>query len=235
MVTIDRSAQVLRIDCTAPHDGALFAAPPFDRFVSASLLAHKVKQVDDAVRQAVELMTQRGAGHLPSRRLLLAKLADALARTKPGARGDAVEVVFAACRLGGVEAHPKPAMRAAVEARVAAHRADPRFAPVGFYTRSPELMRAYAQDRVLQTRLTDAGAVTAVAAPSPTTRGSARPTGRTTDWPARWPGSASATTSPAPCAPPRERAGSGCRSTPPSSRRRSRWKVASRDQASNPR
>jgi hypothetical protein len=170
-VTLDLTTQVIALDVPeyvdarrAPPPDAPRPSPGGGGFVSAALLTHKLKQVDDGVRAAVELLLQRGAGRLPARRLLLARLADRLARAAPPARGDAVEVVLAACRLGGVEATVPPGLRRAVDARVREHLAQPhRSRPVGFYSWSPELARAFQQDRMLQTRLADPAAIAAVA------------------------------------------------------------------------
>ncbi len=139
-------------------------APSAGAFVSAGLLAHKVKQVDDGVRAAVELMIQRGAGRLPARRLLLGMLADRMKGARPAVRGDAAEVIYAACRVGGVEALVPASLRRAVGERVRTHLADAsRSQPLGFYTWSPELTRAFQQDRLLQTVLHDRSSKAAVA------------------------------------------------------------------------
>lgn len=166
-VVLDLAPQVLAIDARDADlcDDTVPTAVPTNRgLVSAALLMHKVKQVDDGVRAAVELLTQRGAGRMSGRRLLLAVLADRLTRAQPPARGDAVEVVYAACRLGGIEARVPRAVERLVAARVAAHLADERRAmPMGFYAWSPELTRAWNQDRMLQTPLEDRASIGAVA------------------------------------------------------------------------
>lgn len=167
-VVLDLAPQVIALDrpeSQAPREALVpRGSPSTGNFVSAALLAHKVKQVDDGVRAAVELMIQRGAGRLPARRLLLGVLADRLTRARPAVRGDAAEVIYAACQVGGVGALVPAALRRAVGARVRAHLADAsRSQPLGFYTWSPELTRAFQQDRLLQTVFRDPSSTAAVA------------------------------------------------------------------------
>ncbi|MEZ4411077.1 MAG: hypothetical protein R3A52_32040 [Polyangiales bacterium] len=162
-VTLDLSAQVLHLEVEAPLDlgdrVAPSPAPLDDGMLSASVIAHKCKQVDDGVLAAVVGLTQRGAGKVPSRRLFLARLARALAESTPTPSGPAVASVFAACRLGSIEASVPRALRGAVDALLR----DPRTKPVGVYTWTRELSLAYQQDKALQVATDDRDSLESVA------------------------------------------------------------------------
>lgn len=139
-------------------------APSPAAFTSAAVLAHKAKQVDDGVRAAIEVLIQRGAGLTSGRRLLLALLAERLVEVRPAPQGDAVEVLLAACRVGGVEATARGALGDAVRERVRRFRGEPRRSkPLGIYTWSDELTHAFQQDRLLAEKLRSRDAVRALA------------------------------------------------------------------------
>lgn len=169
-VVLDTSAQVLSLHLDeepgshVPSDTRPRPAPSPALFTSCAVLAHKAKQVDDGVRAAVELLLQRGAGKTPGRRLLLAQIAGRLAAARPAPQGEAVEVLLAACRLGGIEATARGALGGAVARRIARFHAEPRRSkPLGFYTWSDELTRAFHQDRLLAEELRSRASVRTLA------------------------------------------------------------------------
>jgi hypothetical protein len=156
-VKVDLTGQILCCDVLG-NGGQVVLAPTLDPgpladFVPGGVLLQKAKQFDDGLLASVDGLIQEGAGKLPGRRWLLARWAQ-LAAVQPRPRGDALEVLLAACRLGGVEAPAVPALDDAVALRLRAFLEAPVLSkPLGFYTWTEGLARTFQQDRMLQTRL----------------------------------------------------------------------------------
>ena len=133
-------------------------------FVSAAMLAVKAKHIDDRLIAATKLMLMRGAGHTPGRRFLLAGWAARLFAESKDPRGDAVEVLLAACVLGAIEMPRLPrALRAAVDMRLSSFLSTPRLSlPLGFHADTPELTRSFRQNRMLATDVADPSAIEAL-------------------------------------------------------------------------
>lgn len=169
-VEVDRAPQVLNLDAP-PSSGVapptLLAIPPIGEargFVSAALLAQKAKQFDDGLYAAVEVAAEEGAGRFAGKRALFRSVCGALAGAGSGA-SEAVELLFGAARLGGLDLAPPNAFRAGVQRRVGEFlRDDLRSKPISFYTWSPELRAIFQQDRLLQTELEQRGSVDALLA-----------------------------------------------------------------------
>lgn len=141
------------------------ALPAHEGFVSAAALAQKAKYVDDRLMAATKLMLMAGAGRTPGRRYLLAQWAARLFAESKSPRGDAVEILLAACKLGQIQTPPRArALDAAVDKRIAEFLSIPRLSlPLGFHGDTAELADAFRQNRMLATHLTNARAITAVA------------------------------------------------------------------------
>lgn len=160
-VTLDLAGQVLRLEVPEEtawdqegRDPPLAPAPPLDAgFLSAAVLAHKGKQLDDGLYAAVELALQEGVGGGPGKPAWLERLAAALA----SASGEVAWTLEAARALGG---GPEAAAGAgeAVRSLVDEFLADPlQSRPLGFYTWSEPLAGVFRQDRMLQRDLEGAG------------------------------------------------------------------------------
>jgi hypothetical protein len=155
-ITLDLSDQVLDVD--APDDGQ-FGEPSLSpvpvastSLVSASVLAQKAKQFDDALYAAVELAVQRGLGAMPSKWEFLR----AWAKVALDARehGQAACLLFGACELGRAGLQLPEDVSAAVKVVVEDFLADERrSAPLGFYTQTAQLAAIFRQDRLLMTEL----------------------------------------------------------------------------------
>jgi hypothetical protein len=169
-VQLDLSTQVLRLDI--PEDRSLGGpadismgiqeAPIAPRlsgissqgFVSASMLAQKAKQFDDGLYAAVELAAEQGAGRFAGKASLLRNVARALEALKQTPAGNAPEVIFAGCGMGGLEINVPRQLRKAVQDTTEEFLRDPlRSKPIGFYTWSEELATIFRQDRMLQTEM----------------------------------------------------------------------------------
>jgi hypothetical protein len=172
---LHREEQVLALEVDDPFSARLSArasdvmgagATGDSPFVSASVLALKAKQVDDGVYAAVELAAQRGAGAIEGKYALLhgilAHLDTRVSGAAPGAEGggEARAVIDAASSLGGVHA-PSPGHATLLRDEFLADEL--RSKPLGFYTWSDELARIFRQDRMLQTELSKARDLLAVA------------------------------------------------------------------------
>src|SRR5262249_17670146 len=98
-------------------------------------------------------------------RYLLARWAARLFAESTSPKGDAVEVLLAACELGKIETPRRAqALDAAVSARIADFMGQPRLSlPLGFHGDTAELAAAFHQNRMLATRVTNARAISAVA------------------------------------------------------------------------
>ena len=125
-------------------------------FISASILAQKARQFDDGLYAAVDLAAQQGAGCFAGKASLLKKVARALAALPETPAGQTEGVIFAACKLGRVEADVPARLQKFVDSTVAGFLKDPlRSKPIGFYTWTEELAAIFRQDRMLQTELKD--------------------------------------------------------------------------------
>jgi hypothetical protein len=156
---IHRDDQVLRLGADDPL-GAELARTPHQargssRFVSAALLATKAKQVDDGLYAAVELAAQRGAGSFAGKLALLHGLLAHLSGD-----GEARATLDAASSLGGTHAC-SPGLAARIRDGFLADELKSK--PLGFYTWSDELARIFRQDRLLQSDLSQAPDLRAVA------------------------------------------------------------------------
>ena len=169
-VQLDLSTQVLRLD--VPEDRSFggpadlsagkYEAPVAptlsgiikEGLVSASMLAQKAKQFDDGLYAAVDTAAQQGIGRFAGKASLLRNVAMALEALKQTPTGNASEVIFAACKVGGLEVSVPQQQRNAVQAAVAEFLKDSlRSKPIGFYTWNEELAAIFRQDRMLQTEL----------------------------------------------------------------------------------
>lgn len=122
--------------------------------VSASALLAKAKQFDDGLLAAVEDAAARGAGRLPGKNAFLSRL---LRLLRADARvGDATVLIAAAARLAGLPVSMSPALATRVSAQLQTFRSKPAAKPMGFYTWSKKLTRAFQRDRLLQTALAPA-------------------------------------------------------------------------------
>ncbi len=148
-----------------PPDLVPSPVAPSDHLTSAALLGLKAKHVEDRVIAAIKLLLQRGTPKTMGKRALLERWAARLFAGRRSSKGDAVEVLLAACRLGNIESPAVPRdLDRAVSSRVRRFLADPvRSMPLGFHTDSPELEDAYRQNRMLQTALEDTVSIGAAA------------------------------------------------------------------------
>jgi hypothetical protein len=158
---LDLEPQVLELD--APEialyrEPELAPCPSADgSFVSASVLAQKAKQFDDALYASVELAAQAGG-----KAAFLRAWADAALAAQ--VHGEAASVLYAACELGGAARDLPPAVAAEVARTITAFRAEPRrCTPLGFYSQSSALSAIFCQDRMLMGELTDPAAADALA------------------------------------------------------------------------
>src|SRR5262245_1109874 len=87
-------------------------------FLSASVLAQKAKQFDDGLYAAVDLAAQSGAGRFAGKKSLLEALTRALAQRDVGSGSGPLEVIYAAARLGNLDATPPQALRGTMERRL---------------------------------------------------------------------------------------------------------------------
>ncbi len=162
---LDLREQVLSLD--APEDvrfsePPLRPAPEVTSIVSASVIAQKAKQVDDALYAAVEIGVQEGHGGATSKQAFLRRWAELALEAHN--RGDAAATLFAACELGGGELSLPADVAALTREVVRAFLADStRSAPLGFYTASERLSRIFRQDRMLMTELPDDDATDSLA------------------------------------------------------------------------
>jgi hypothetical protein len=124
-------------------------------FVSASMLAFKAKQLDDGIYAAAELAADKGAGELPSKKMLLSDIAAALKRLdSPGFRARALGLLGAAAELGGHPIEIKGEAKDISQKVKKSFLANPlRSKPVGFYTWSETFARIFKRDRLLQKKL----------------------------------------------------------------------------------
>ncbi|APR75755.1 Hypothetical protein A7982_01101 [Minicystis rosea] len=128
--------------------------------VSAALLAHKAKQIDDGLYAAVELSADAGAGKLRGKAALLAGLVERLAKAKPE---PAVATVLGAAWIGSAGIRlSSDAMAEAVRTVVARFEQNPASKPLGFYTWSPDLERIFRRDHLLQQELEGAAGISAI-------------------------------------------------------------------------
>jgi hypothetical protein len=96
---------------------------------------------------------------------LLESLAKSMSAIDAGSR-DAVTILLAACRLGGVPAVVPAGMDSAVHSAVTEFDANPlRSKPIGFYTWSSALSSIFRQDRMLQSEFKGEGGIAAIARP----------------------------------------------------------------------
>lgn len=168
---VDESQQTLKIHAddlvwerTAPSPtlAGLQENIPWERFISASMLAFKAKQFDDGLYAAVDLAAQHGAGKYPGKISLFTELTRGLFRG--GLHGEMSAVVFAAARLGGISVEQPGVMESAVAGLIERFLADESESrALGFYTWTQELKRIFQQDRMLQTKVRDFPAVDEVA------------------------------------------------------------------------
>lgn len=156
---VHHEGQVLRL--ASDHPGSADLSPTArqacggSRFVSAALLATKAKQVDDGIYAALELAAQRGAGSFEGKYALLHGV---LAHLRGD--GEARATLDAASSLGGE--HPcSPGL--ATRIRDAFLGDELRSKPLGFYTWSEELSRLFRQDRLLQSDVSRAPDLRALA------------------------------------------------------------------------
>ena len=155
-IRLDLSEQILALD--APED-ARYAEPELspvpaatDSLLSASVLAQKAKQFDDALYAAVELVAQHGHGAVRGKREWLRRWADAAIAA--GEHGEAATLLLAACELGGAQRALPAGVSANVRSAIDRFLGDPnRSAPLGFYTQSDALAAIFRQDRMLMTEL----------------------------------------------------------------------------------
>ncbi len=169
-IQLDLNTQVLRLDI--PEDRSFgrpgdqsrgereaTIAPTLSEissqgFVSASMLTQKAKQFDDGLYATVELAAEQGAGRFTGKTSLLKNVAGALEALKQMPAGNAPEVIFGACKLGGLGVGVPEHLRAVVDAAVRGFLGDSlRSKPIGFYTWSEQLAAIFRQDRMLQTEL----------------------------------------------------------------------------------
>jgi hypothetical protein len=165
---LDLSRQVLRIDIPEDHtfgfrqSTAESEAPisptlhrfQWDTFVSASMLAQKAKQFDDGLYAAVELAAQSGAGDFAGKAQLLQALTRSLMSGALEKPDGALQVVFAASELGGVQVDVPERWRGPVQSRRDAFLSNDLLSkPIGFYTWSESLRAIFRQDRMLQGEL----------------------------------------------------------------------------------
>jgi hypothetical protein len=184
-VEADLATQVLQLDIPedtesggfAPADGAppepgqasrttrieasiepALKLPPWGTpFISASMLLHKAKLVDDRVSATIELAAQRGAGRFPSKAGLLRALAARLTeKSIPRGSIKAASVILGAAELSQTGFVTPKAWKPAVTSIIEDFLSSPlRSKPVGFYTWTTELPPIFQQDRLLQTELAD--------------------------------------------------------------------------------
>jgi hypothetical protein len=148
--------QVVRV-AVSPSWPGLAPAPHPHGFVSAAMLVHKAKQMDDGLYAAVEIAAQEGVGTKRGKKHLLARV---LERWQGG--GPARATIEAAALLGGARRTPPSAL---AQALADALLADPlRGSPLGFYTWTEDLSRIFRQDRMLQRDLSLDEDVAALAA-----------------------------------------------------------------------
>ena len=169
-VQLDLSTQVLRLDI--PEDRSFGGpadlsegkheapvAPTLsgiidEGLVSESMLAQKAKQFDDGLYAAVDIAAQQGIGHFAGKASLLRNVAVALEALKQTPAGNVSEVIFGACKIGGLEINVPQQQRNAVQTAVEEFLKDSlRSKPIGFYTWTEELAAIFRQDRMLQTEL----------------------------------------------------------------------------------
>ncbi|HEV3122532.1 MAG TPA: hypothetical protein VGY53_11545, partial [Isosphaeraceae bacterium] len=164
-IRLDLSGQVLKADI--PDDrgfggegsaeapiSATLADIPSGGLVSASMLAQKAKQFDDGLYAAVELAAQQGAGGFPGKSSLLKVLAEHFKTLPAAPRGNALDLLFAACQIGNVPATVPAPLTASSKKTIDAFLGNElRSKPISFYTWSPELSAIFQQDRLLQTEL----------------------------------------------------------------------------------
>ncbi len=167
VLRLDLSQQILRLDIDQPVEDtepALLPTLPCSAdMLSAAVLAQKAKQVDDSLYAAVELAAQRGLGNFPSKAALFNAWADAA--LSAGEHGEAAQVLFAACELGGLKSLnlPGDVARSVQEAITQFRNNKVRSLPLGFYSEDEELTRIFSQDRMLMTELADHEAADALA------------------------------------------------------------------------
>jgi hypothetical protein len=174
LVRLDLSAQVLGINI--PEDkgfgGNGRAEAPIEptlqgidggRFVSASMLAQKAKQFDDGLYAAAELAVEDGVAQFAGKAPMLRSLAERLRKLPAAPRGNALEILFGACRLGQVGVQEPQFLTAGVESTVQTFLADALHSkPIGFYTWSKPLTAIFQQDRLLQSELKGAPSIAAL-------------------------------------------------------------------------
>lgn len=158
---VHHEGQVVRLDADDAHVPDLAARPREatgpSRFVSGAMLALKAKQVDDGLYAAIELAAQHGVGRFAGKRALL----EAVLRRRPGTdAGEARSTIEAAASLGEGR-WCEPGRPAEIREELLADEA--RSKPVGFYTWTEELTRIFRQDRLLQSDLTPATDLAALA------------------------------------------------------------------------
>ena len=171
VLAVDRSQQRIRLD--VPEDSEALGAmasdeepdPSFRRhvggtFVPAAALGFKAKQFDDGLCAAVESAATKGLGRFPGRLAWLARLLRVVSDESAGEPA-AAATVLAALRLGGAPTDALPAVDSACARITQEFLADPsRSKPLGFFTWSRELARAFQRDRLLQGGLTPEAAAT---------------------------------------------------------------------------
>ncbi len=167
-LVLDLTPQLLRLD--VPEDrgfggGQGSAEPELSRsfadlgvtsegFLGAAVLAHKAKQFDDGLYAAVELAAQDGLGAFVGKRVLLGWLAAALGHDVVPESIMGPATVVASAALGGLEVDAAPLVREAAERVRQRFLAEPnRSLPLSFYSWSPQLVRIFQQDRLLQISL----------------------------------------------------------------------------------
>jgi hypothetical protein len=164
-VRLDLRQQVLRLSIEESldprEDRPLLPTPDAalleSGFVAASLLVQKAKQFDDGLYAAVELAAQNGAGRFGGKATFIRGLAGRL--REGSSSGDALALLAAAGRLGGLQVSTAAGLEAVVTSLARRFLADEqRSKPLGFYTWSPELEAIFRQDRLLQSELDDATA-----------------------------------------------------------------------------
>lgn len=153
----------VRFHAEQPRLAPTLAGLTGGKLVSAALLAQKAKQFDDGLYATVELAAQQGAGRMPSKAGLVARMADVLARQQIG-RDDPRLTVLAAARLGGFQTPVSADVNQAVSGVLDQFQQEPwRSRPVGFYTWSTTLQQVFQQDRMLQTNLEGEAGIKAIA------------------------------------------------------------------------
>jgi len=134
----------------------------YKEFVSASLVAQKVKNFDDGLMASVELLVQKGNSRLPGKEGMLKDLLKVMnelpvKKEDAAAKAKCQAFIYAALALNGVSMDLDAKIKKIAQDSMSVFLKNERLSkPVGIYTWNDTLQRIFQQDRFLQKSIPDA-------------------------------------------------------------------------------